>query len=62
MMTFAGIVHLVRVQRDIFLGSDSRSKGILDLVHIDGCGPRTISSLGGLWYYVTIIDDFSQMT
>jgi hypothetical protein len=29
--------------------SDSRSKGILDLVHLDVCGPMIVSSLGGFW-------------
>jgi hypothetical protein len=42
--------------------SDSRSKGILDLVHSDICGPMTVSSLGGFLYYVTFIDDFSRKT
>ena len=28
-----------------FLSSDSGSKGILDLIHTDVCGPMTISSL-----------------
>ena len=35
-----------------FLGSDNRSKGILDLVHLDLCGPMTVSSLSGYLYYV----------
>jgi transposase InsO family protein len=42
--------------------SDSRSKGILDLVHSDVCRPMTVSSLGGFLYYVTFIDDFSWKT
>ena len=39
--------------------SDSASKGILDIVHLDVCGPMTVSYLGGFLYYVTFIDDFS---
>jgi hypothetical protein len=35
-----------------FLGSDSRSKGILDLVHSNLCGPMTVASLSGYLYYV----------
>ena len=43
--------------------SDSRSEGILDLVHSDVCGPMTISYLhGGFLYCVTSIDDFSWNT
>jgi hypothetical protein len=45
-----------------FSSSDSRSKGILDLVHLDVCGPMTVASLGGFLYPVTFIDDFSQKT
>jgi hypothetical protein len=36
-----------------YASSDSRSKGILDLVHSGVCGPMTVSSLGGFLYYVT---------
>jgi hypothetical protein len=45
-----------------FPSSDSRSKGILDLVHSDVCGLMTISYLGGFMYYVISIDDFSRKT
>lgn len=58
MMAFVGVVHLERLPRDFFLNSDSRSKGILDLVHPDVCGMMTISSLDGFLYYVTFVDDF----
>jgi hypothetical protein len=34
-----------------FPGSDDRSKGILDLVHSDLCGPMTVASLSGYLYY-----------
>jgi hypothetical protein len=59
---FAGDVHLVRIPRDLYPSSDSRSKGILDLVHSDVCGSMSVSSLGGFLYYVTFIDDFSRKT
>ena len=45
-----------------FLDSESRSKGILDLVHFELYGLMTVSSLGGYHYYVTFIDDYSQKT
>jgi hypothetical protein len=35
-----------------FLSSDNRSKGILDLVHSDLCGPMIVASLSGYLYYV----------
>jgi hypothetical protein len=42
--------------------SDSISKGILDLVHLDICGPMRVSYLGVFLYYLTFIDDFSRKT
>jgi len=45
-----------------FPSSDSRSKGILDLVHSNVCGPMTVESLGRFLYFTTFIDDFSRET
>jgi hypothetical protein len=45
-----------------FPSSDSRSKGILDLIHSDVCGPMTVASLSGYLYYVLFIDDHSRKT
>jgi hypothetical protein len=45
-----------------FPSSENRSKGILDLIHSDVCGPMPANSLGGSLYYVTFIDDFSRKT
>jgi transposase InsO family protein len=45
-----------------FSSSGSRSKGILDLIHIDLCGPMIVSSLNGYLYYEFFIDDHSQKT
>ena len=45
-----------------FPDSESKSKGILDLVHSDLCGPMTVASLGGYHYYVTLINDYSRKT
>jgi hypothetical protein len=45
-----------------FPSSDNRSKGILDLVHTDLCGPMTVSSFSGYLYYVIFIDDHSGKT
>ena len=42
-----------------FPKSESGSKGILDLVHSDLCGPMTVTSLGHYIYYVTFINDHS---
>jgi hypothetical protein len=45
-----------------FPSSDTRSAGILDLVHIDVCGPMTRRSLSGCEYYLTFIEDYSRKT
>ena len=45
-----------------FPSSDSRSKGILDLVHTDLRGTMTIDSLSGYLYYVIFINDHSRKT
>ena len=39
--------------------SNTRSKGILYLVHLDVCGPMSTHSLSGYIYYVLFIDDLS---
>ena len=45
-----------------FPSSDSKAKGILDIVHSDVCGPMTTTSLSGYVYYVSFIDDYSRKT
>jgi hypothetical protein len=45
-----------------FPSSNRRSKGILDLVHLDICGPMTTPPLCGYLYYVLFIDDFLRKT
>ena len=41
-----------------FPSSDSKAKGILDIIHSDVCGPMATTSLSGYVYYVSFIDDF----
>ena len=41
-----------------FSGSSTRSKGILELIHFDVCGPMSSPSLSGYLYYVLFIDGF----
>ena len=45
-----------------FPSSSRRSKGILNLVHLDICGPMTTPSLSGYLCYVLFIDDFYHKT
>jgi hypothetical protein len=44
----------------VFSSSESRSKGILDLIHSDVSGSMSVASVQGSSYYVTFIDDFSR--
>jgi hypothetical protein len=53
---------LVKYVKIVFPSSDSRSKGILDLMHSDVCGPMSSTSLTRCEYFVTFIDDFSKET
>jgi transposase InsO family protein len=45
-----------------FPSSDSRSKGILDLVQSYLCGPMSVASLSGHLYYLIFIDEYSRKT
>ena len=45
-----------------FPSSDSKAKGILDIIHSDVCGPMSATSLSRYVYYVSFIDDFSRKT
>jgi hypothetical protein len=45
-----------------FPRSDNRSKEILDLMHLDVCGPMTVAYLNGYLYYVLFIHDHSRKT
>lgn len=45
-----------------FSNNEHKSKGILDLVNLDICGPFSIASNIGSMYYVLFIDYFSHNT
>jgi hypothetical protein len=45
-----------------FPSSESKYKGILDLIHSDVCGPMLVASMQGSSYYATSIEDFSKKT
>ena len=45
-----------------FPSSESKAKGVLELEHLDVCGPMSSISLRGYVYYVSFIDDFSRKT
>jgi hypothetical protein len=41
---------------------DSKEEGVLELIHLDVCGPMPSTSLSGYVYYVSFIDDYSSKT
>ena len=41
-----------------FPSRKSKSKGILEIIHSNVCGPMSSNSLSGYAYYVSFIDDF----
>ena len=45
-----------------FPSSESKEKGILEIIHFDVCSLMSSSSLNGYVYYVSFIDDFSKKT
>ena len=48
--------------KNIFPKSDTKTKGTLELIHYDVCGPMPSISLSGYENYVTFIDDYSRNT
>ena len=45
-----------------FPKSETKTKGTLELIHSNVCGPIPSASLSGYEYYVTFIDDYSRKT
>ena len=45
-----------------FPSSESKAKGILEIIHSDVCGPMSSSSLSRYVYYVSFNDDYSRKT
>ena len=43
-----------------FFGKSNRSKGVLELIHTDVCGPLNVRARGGFDYFITLIDDYSR--
>ena len=52
---------LAKKHRDNFpKGVSYRAKTQLEIVHIELCGPMQTKSLGGNYYFLTFIDDYSR--
>jgi hypothetical protein len=59
---YAMDVHKGRTSRTRFRRRDSKTEGVLELIHSDVCGPMPSSSISGYVYYVSFIDDYSRKT
>lgn len=44
-----------------FKNKGSRAKGLLDVIHMDVCGPMENKSIGGARYFLLFVDDYSRM-
>ena len=47
--------------KNTFPSSESKAKGILEIIHSDVCGPMSSSYLRGYVYYIYFINEFSRM-
>ena len=45
-----------------FLKRETKTKGTLELIHSNVCGPMSSTSLSVFEYYITFIDDYSRKT
>ena len=43
-----------------FLTKGNKSKGILELIHIDMCGPLNVRARWVFEYFINLIDDYSR--
>ena len=50
------------MKKENYKKSETKTKGTLELIHSDVCGPMPSASLSGYEYYVTFIDDYSRKT
>ena len=62
MMEYTKDVRKGKNTKKIFPSTESKAKGILEIIHSDVCGPMSSNSISGYAYYVSFIDDFSRNT
>jgi len=56
------IYPLAKQKRLPFLLSKNKSSRAFQLVHIDICGPFSVSSYSGYRFFLTIVDDYTRFT
>jgi hypothetical protein len=51
---------LAKQTQQPFLDEESEAKRVLELVHMNVCGPMPKKSKGGSWFFATFTDDYSS--
>src|SRR3954470_6782753 len=51
---------MVKMTKTPFSGTMERADDLLDITHIDVCGPMSVSTRGGYRYLLTFTDDLSR--
>ncbi|KAL0295193.1 UNVERIFIED_CONTAM: Retrovirus-related Pol polyprotein from transposon TNT 1-94 [Sesamum radiatum] len=54
------VPSMEKMTKKPFVGQSAISKGLLDFVHTDVCGPLSILARGGFAYFITFTDDHSR--
>ena len=49
------------MRKTSFKRKNYKSEEVLELVHIDSCGPLGIESCSGYKYFILFVDDYSRM-
>jgi hypothetical protein len=53
---------LAKQTRQPFPDGESEAKGVLELIHMDVCGPMPKKSKGGSRFFATFTDDYSKLS
>jgi len=61
-MSFCESCQFGKQLRNPFPKEAVHSKGPLELIHSDVCGPMPVMSVGGSRYFATLIDDYTRYT
>ena len=58
---FCEVCVLGKSSRTSFKTTMHKTKGTLDYIHSDLCGPAQTTSLSGVKYFISLINDYSRM-
>ena len=49
-----------KMTKTLFSGTMERADDLLNIIHIDVCGPMSVEARGGYRYFMTFTDDLSR--